>query len=184
MGASVSTAGDVNGDGYSDVMVSAHIYTNDQASEGRAYLYLGSSSGLNSTPAWTGEGNQDTAYYGITVASTGDVNGDGYADIGVISYHFDDPEVDEGKAFLYYGNAIPGLTLTPASRNYRNTSRLPGKIGQSDLLPPRCPGTLSLRSWKGQTGMGGQAPWNSLYRHGTPAQFLVDRQWNGWRGFE
>jgi hypothetical protein len=40
-GYSVSTAGDVNGDGYGDVIVGAYTYSNDQANEGRAYVYLG-----------------------------------------------------------------------------------------------------------------------------------------------
>jgi len=39
--------GDVNGDGYSDVIVGASLYDNGQDYEGRAFVYLGSASGLN-----------------------------------------------------------------------------------------------------------------------------------------
>ena len=45
-GRSVSTAGDVNGDGYADVIVGATQFSNGQTTEGAAFLYLGSSSGV------------------------------------------------------------------------------------------------------------------------------------------
>jgi hypothetical protein len=108
MGRTGSTAGDVNGDGYSDVLVAAHCFDDDQSNEGRAYLYLGSATGLATTPAWTTDGNQDTAFYAINVGTTGDVNGDGFADIWVGSYHYDNPEVDEGTVFVFYGNQNSG----------------------------------------------------------------------------
>ncbi len=117
MGRAGSTAGDVNGDGYSDVLVAAHCFDDDQSNEGRAYLYLGSATGLATTPAWTTDGNQDTAFYGINVGTAGDVNGDGYADIWVGSYHYDNPEVDEGTVFVFYGNQNPGLSFNLQQRD-------------------------------------------------------------------
>ncbi len=112
-GASVSTAGDVNGDGYSDVIVGAYGYDNGQSDEGRAYVFLGSASGLNSVPSWTTESNQAGAYYGVCVATAGDVNGDGYGDVLVGASLYDNGEADEGRAFLYLGSAT-GLELSPA----------------------------------------------------------------------
>ncbi|NOY23995.1 MAG: hypothetical protein GXO70_10865, partial [Acidobacteria bacterium] len=47
----VSSAGDVNGDGYGDVIVGAPYYDNGQSNEGRAFVYLGSASGLSTTAA-------------------------------------------------------------------------------------------------------------------------------------
>ena len=44
-GCSVATAGDVNGDGYADVIVGATGYDNGQTDEGRAFVYLGSAVG-------------------------------------------------------------------------------------------------------------------------------------------
>lgn len=47
----VASAGDVNGDGYSDVIVGGSFqYDNGQSDEGRAYVYLGSASGLAPSP--------------------------------------------------------------------------------------------------------------------------------------
>ena len=70
---------DVNGDGYADVIVGAFGAC-------KAYLYLGSTGGLQPSatlncpdPTGTAGGNN----FGLPVASAGDVNGDGYADIVV-----------------------------------------------------------------------------------------------------
>ena len=112
-GFSVSTAGDVNGDGYSDVIAGAYLYDNGQTDEGRAFVYLGSASGLSTSPAWTAESNQATAYFGWSVAMAGDVNGDGYADVAVGAYAFDNGQADEGRAYVYLGSAA-GLAGSPA----------------------------------------------------------------------
>jgi hypothetical protein len=112
-GWSVASAGDVNGDGIEDVIVGAHSYDNGETDEGRAYLYLGSASGFSATPSWTAEGNQAYAHFGISVASAGDVNGDGYDDVIVGADRYDDGETNEGRAFLYLGSAS-GLSATPS----------------------------------------------------------------------
>jgi hypothetical protein len=115
-GDSVSTAGDVNGDGYADVIIGALGYDNVEIGEGRAYLYYGSAAGLSTTPGWTAESNQDGALFGSSVSTAGDVNGDGYADIIVGAYVYDNGEADEGGVFLYYGNGGPGFALLPQQR--------------------------------------------------------------------
>lgn len=104
-GTSVSTAGDVNGDGYSDVLVGAPYYDGGQTDEGAAFLYLGSAAGLNTNPAKILEFNQAEANFGISVAMAGDVNGDGRSDILVGAHRYDNGQLNEGAAFLYYGNA-------------------------------------------------------------------------------
>ena len=110
-GASVSCAGDVDGDGFDDVIIGAPGYTNGQSSEGRAYVYLGSPAGPSTTPLWTVESNQVSASYGFSVAGIGDVNGDGCDDIAVGSLFYDNGEIDEGKVFVYYGSSS-GLSTT------------------------------------------------------------------------
>ena len=44
-------------------------YDNGESAEGRAYLYLGFSSGLSPTAAWTAEGNQAAATFGVSVGT-------------------------------------------------------------------------------------------------------------------
>ena len=112
-GSAVATAGDVNGDGYSDVIVGAFHFDNGQSNEGRAYVYLGSASGPSSTPAWTAESDQASAEFGISVATAGDVNGDGYSDVIVGARYYDHGETDEGRAYVYLGSPA-GLAGTAA----------------------------------------------------------------------
>ncbi len=110
-GLPVSTAGDVNGDGYSDVIVGAHGYDGSQTNEGRTHVYYGSAAGLNSTAGWTIESDQDGAYFGYSVGTAGDVNGDGYSDIIVGAYLYDNSQTDEGRAYVYHGSPS-GLVTT------------------------------------------------------------------------
>jgi hypothetical protein len=104
-GGAVASAGDVNGDGFSDVIVGAHLYDNGQTDEGRAFVYHGSASGLAVSPAWTAESNQAGAHFGASVASAGDVNGDGFDDVIVGAPTYDDGQTDEGLVYVYMGGA-------------------------------------------------------------------------------
>ncbi|MBN1581499.1 MAG: FG-GAP repeat protein, partial [Anaerolineae bacterium] len=109
LGHSVGTAGDVNGDGYADVLISAPTHSNGQTEEGRVSVYYGSENGLNATPAWTAESDQAYAQFGVSAGTAGDVNGDGYADIIAGAHWYDNGEQDEGRAFVYYGS-VSGLS--------------------------------------------------------------------------
>jgi len=105
LGTSVSTAGDVNGDGFDDIVVGIPNFDNPENNEGLTAVYLGSASGPSAVPHWTGEINQAGAFYGASVATAGDVNGDGYSDIIVGAPLYDDGEVNEGRIFVYHGSA-------------------------------------------------------------------------------
>ncbi len=119
-GYSVSTAGDVNGDGYDDVIVGAHLYDNGQTDEGAAWVYLGSASGLEPAPSWMGEGNLGNAYFGYSVAPALDTNGDGYDDIIVGASGYTNGQTQEGAAFVYLGSAS-GLSATASWTGEPNT---------------------------------------------------------------
>ncbi|MEE9269031.1 MAG: FG-GAP-like repeat-containing protein [Candidatus Krumholzibacteria bacterium] len=103
-GYSVSSAGDINGDGFSDVIVGAPRYSNGQGDEGGVFVYLGARSGLGRSADWIGEGDQAGAQYGFSVARAGDVNGDGYSDVIVGAYRYSGGEEEEGRAVVLYGS--------------------------------------------------------------------------------
>ncbi|MCF2497505.1 FG-GAP-like repeat-containing protein [Dyadobacter chenhuakuii] len=111
MGLAVKSAGDVNGDGYSDVITGANMYDNGLDNEGVAFVWLGMASGLSNTSVLELEGNQGNALFGWSVAAAGDVNGDGFGDIIVGASLFDNGDVDEGAAFIYHGS-VNGLMPT------------------------------------------------------------------------
>lgn len=108
-GYSVAGAGDVNGDGYSDVIIGVP----GSNSQGRAYLFLGSSSGLRKTPAATLTDPAAALYslFGFSVAGAGDVNGDGYADVIIGAWGTNE---GQGSAYLYLGGSA-GLKATPST---------------------------------------------------------------------
>ncbi len=112
LGSSVASAGDVNGDGFGDVIVGAPAFDNGQNEEGRAAVYLGSLSGPGGEPAWMAEGDQGRALFGRSVAPAGDVNGDGFDDVIVGAPLGRSGEADEGLSFLYLGSA-EGLRAEP-----------------------------------------------------------------------
>lgn len=109
-GKSVYNNGDINGDGYYDVLVGAYNYTYGQTGEGALFVYYGSEYGLSTRPSIL-ESNQAYAYLGYSV-TMGDFNGDGYADIAGGAHKYDGGEEDEGAVFVYYGSES-GLSTTP-----------------------------------------------------------------------
>ena len=113
LGFSAGTAGDVNGDGYSDVIIGGDGYSNGQTEEGHALVFHGSAAGLAATPAWSFESNQTFAYFGWSVAAAGDVNNDGFDDAVVGTPYYDNPLQNEGQIWVFYGSA-GGLSATPA----------------------------------------------------------------------
>jgi hypothetical protein len=106
-GDKVASAGDVNGDGYDDVLVGDNAEDGDR---GSAYLFLGTPGKPAETPAWTKTGENEGDKFGISVAGAGDVNADGYDDVLVGAYGYDS---SQGKAYLYLGSA-GGLAADPA----------------------------------------------------------------------
>ncbi len=114
-GYSASGAGDVNGDGYADVIVGAARHDAAGFDAGQAYVYY-QGPGADATADLTLGGEAPGDYFGHSVDGAGDVNGDGYADVIVGAYHNDAAGPDAGRAYVYFGgpgaDAVADLVLT------------------------------------------------------------------------
>ena len=119
-GVSVSGAGDVNADGYDDVIVGDSTYQTIYENEGAAFVFHGSASGIASGDATIANArvvaDEPHASMGVAVSDAGDVDGDGYADVLIGAPRFDDPEVSEGAVFVFHGSStgITGGTVSAA----------------------------------------------------------------------
>lgn len=164
-GSSVANAGDVNGDGFGDVIVGAPRHDRGQVDEGAAFLYLGGPLGLDTTPARILEIDQAGALFGYSVASAGDVNGDGLGDVIVGAPSFNGALVDEGRVFVFLGAATNPLSTVAwiqsgsASTLYLGTCvSSAGDVngdGYSDVI-----GGSPPRVWSGSsTGLATIATW-------------------------
>jgi len=108
-GASVSAAGDINGDGFDDVIVGAFGVDAGGNDAGAAYVIFGKATGLGTVNLASltadvgfviqGDATFDNA--GISVSGGGDINGDGFADIVVGAPGGD----DAGEAYVIFGKS-------------------------------------------------------------------------------
>ena len=157
-GAAVSNAGDVNGDGYADIIVGAPNETADQAASGASYVIFGSSAGfpasinvsaLNGTQGFRIDGIQTVDYAGSGVTSAGDLNGDGYADLLISAPGHGTEDADYsnflGEAYVVFGHSgafTPVLKLS--SLNGSNGFRVTGQeVGELVGVGVASPGDIN-----------------------------------------
>ena len=127
-GVSVSSAGDVNGDGYDDLIIGAYQADPDgDMNAGETYVVYGGASapdtdGVLDLSALDGSNgfilNGIDAYdnSGRSVSSAGDVNGDGYDDLVIGAYQADpDGEIWVGETYVIYGGATGTESLVPVT---------------------------------------------------------------------
>lgn len=123
MGSSVGTAGDVNSDGYDDLVVGApgHVHSSLGSAAGAIWVVYGAAGGLPLVNGFTNLGSLTGATriespavfatFGASACTAGDVNGDGFADVAVGAPYDDSFANDGGIARVYAGSAS-GLTST------------------------------------------------------------------------
>ena len=103
-GRQVSCAGDVNNDGYSDVIVGAMDDDSGGINAGAAHVFFGGNQ-MNSTTDVKLVGSAEADYFGFAVSGAGDLNRDGFDDVVVGAYYNDASGPRSGQAYVYYGGA-------------------------------------------------------------------------------
>ncbi|WP_130470908.1 FecR domain-containing protein [Candidatus Magnetaquicoccus inordinatus] len=142
-GMSVSAAGDVNGDGYGDLLLGAPWGSTNGNEAGSCYVIYGHAGGFNSLLNLTNltsndgfrlDGPSALSWTGVAVSAAGDVDGDGFADLLVGSSGSGD-----GAAYLIFGSNWSGsVTLLGSSANdtlqgTTSADRLVAGVGQDTL---------------------------------------------------
>jgi len=125
-GVSVSSAGDINGDGFDDILIGAQ----GAGSSGESYVVFGQASGfvasldlstLDGINGFVVKGIDDGDFSGRVVSSAGDINSDGFDDILIAAERGDPNGNDSGESYVIYGSAEFGRiveTLTAIDDAY------------------------------------------------------------------
>lgn len=124
LGLGLGAAGDVDADGFPDLLVGAWRWQVSLQDEGAAFWFRGGAAGLTTTPAWTFVSGQGYAELGVSVAGAGDVDADGYADVLVGAHGWDGTTTDEGAVFFFRG----GPTGPGPSPDHLWTGGAPGAL--------------------------------------------------------
>ncbi len=102
-GYALAGAGDVNQDGYADLIIGEPYHSSQLVNQGAAYFYLGSGDGLFPIPVWSYIFPQGGSQFGCSVGSAGDVNQDGFPDVFVGASMFDGDKPDQGAIYAFAG---------------------------------------------------------------------------------
>jgi Ca2+-binding RTX toxin-like protein len=114
-GSAVSGAGDVNGDGFDDLLIGAPDATTNGTYAGASYVVFGKAdwsgsasvnlSSLDGTNGFTLNGAAAYDYSGRAVSGAGDVNGDGFDDLLIGAFATDTNGSNSGAAYVVFGKA-------------------------------------------------------------------------------
>ncbi|MEO1145021.1 MAG: Ig-like domain-containing protein [Cyanobacteria bacterium J06638_22] len=115
-GVSVSNAGDINGDGFDDLIIGAYgADPNGGSSAGESYVVFGSDqdfttslnlSDLDGSNGFVLNGIAPFDYSGVSVSGAGDINGDGLDDLIIGAYSADpNSRSYAGESYVVFGSA-------------------------------------------------------------------------------
>ncbi|MCA9053293.1 MAG: FG-GAP repeat protein, partial [Planctomycetaceae bacterium] len=149
-GYSISAAGDIDGDGYDDLIIGEHRFdenaTASRIDHGRAYIVFGKSVGVNNSGGWfddalvtlgTGgthsftistESSEAFDFLGLSVTGIGDINGDGRDDFAVSAPYASSVIGDgsTGRTYVIFGGERGSLAGSTGSLDGTNGFRIDG----------------------------------------------------------
>jgi len=176
-GRSVSSAGDVNGDGIDDLIIGAYRGDNGGSNAGEAYVIFGKSTGLANidlstlTPAdgFVIQGDTTNDYAGRSVSAAGDVNGDGIDDLIVGAPYGDNGGNYAGQAYVIFGRR-------PTAAVERIGTAIDQTIfgGKFDDSLNGMGGNDTLRGGGGNDALDGGADADAMYGEAGDDTYYVD----------
>ena len=113
-GNSVSSAGDVNGDGLDDLIIGAFRAYENKYDQGASYVVFGNSEGFNAeidlasldgSNGFELLGLDEQDFFGSSVSSAGDVNGDGIDDIIIGAPYAEAGKSYQGESYVVFGSS-------------------------------------------------------------------------------
>ncbi len=112
----IKAGGDINGDGYDDLLIGMPTGTVDGKDMSAVYVVFGKANGfaatidpttLGAASGWRITGTSSFDWAGASVSVAGDVNGDGFDDIIIGAPHSHD-DLAGGSAYIVYGRDVTG----------------------------------------------------------------------------
>ncbi|MCB9681249.1 MAG: FG-GAP repeat protein [Alphaproteobacteria bacterium] len=153
---SAVTGGDVNGDGFSDVIIGAPKYSGVGYLRGAAYLFLGPLTGdiVASSATTRYDGALDVSSFGISVAAVGDLDGDGRSEVAIGAPRDDTADSRAGAVYLFRSASLP-TTVAATAANLRLYGRRYDRAGASLSAAGDLDGDGTLDLWTGLKQLGG-----------------------------
>ncbi|MGV8712933.1 MAG: integrin alpha, partial [Nitrosomonas sp.] len=143
LGRSVSGAGDINGDGFDDVIVGASGADTNGMDSGSSYVIFGKASGftatmdlskLDGTNGFRLDGTNNYSLSGSSVSGAGDINGDGFDELLVGEPFSGANGNSSGANYIIFGKASGfSATLALADLDGRNGFRIDGLTAYDGL---------------------------------------------------
>ncbi|GHH23611.1 FG-GAP repeat domain-containing protein [Streptomyces lanatus] len=135
----LAAVGDLNGDGYADVVTSTYGDDGTTSLGGSLNAYLGSADGLRTRPQTTitqdtpgVPGSDEEGDWFGNALSIADINRDGYADVAVGTLHETIGTAKIAGSVTVLRGSATGLTATGAQSFTQNTSGVPGTAESAD----------------------------------------------------
>ncbi|MEA3209929.1 MAG: hypothetical protein QOE70_2986 [Chthoniobacter sp.] len=192
-GASVSGAGDLNGDHVADVIIGAPLVDANGTDSGASYVVFGhtgtfggtlSLAGLTAAEGFKIPGEVAGDQAGNSVSGAGDVNGDGIADV-LLGARLADPHgISSGAAYVIFGHTGTfGTTLNLTSLTGGNGFKIQGEMGDvGELLGDSVSGAGDVNG-DGFADVILGADENNTHGNGSGASYVVFGRANGANGF-